>query len=280
MPAGTRALYRWSQLAHCAPIYGCYDTYLGHGIVGGSMVTFEEIGRKAAQLGIRILAGEDVQAAARSESHQAVPMFDWHQLRRWNISEQRLPPGSIVQFKEATYWEQHYRIIVTALSLCLLEALLIVALLVQLRRRRLAEAALRESERRLSLAASAAHFGIWVRDLERGEIWATDKWRELFDFEKSERLDVHRILQKLHPKDREGVRKAFAKALGGEGSYEVDYRVVLPDGRIRWIASRGRVEFDTTGKPVLMRGACLDNTARKLAEEAAHDLSGRLIQAQ
>jgi hypothetical protein len=50
-----------------APIYGCYDTFVGHGIVGGSMVTFEEIGRKAAQLGIRILAGEDPQAAARSE---------------------------------------------------------------------------------------------------------------------------------------------------------------------------------------------------------------------
>jgi hypothetical protein len=89
------------------PIYAWYDTYLGHGIVGGSMVTFEEIGRKTAQSGIRILAGEDVQAAARSESDQAVPPFDWHQLRRWNISEQRLPPGSIVRFKEATYWEQH-----------------------------------------------------------------------------------------------------------------------------------------------------------------------------
>jgi hypothetical protein len=161
-----------------APIYSCYDTHLGHGIVGGSMVTFEEIGRKAAQLGIRILAGEDGQAAARSESHQVVPMFDWHQLRRWNISEQRLPPGSIVRFKEATYWEQHYQIIVTVFSLSILEALLIVALLVQLRRRRLAEAALRESEQRLSLATSAAHFGIWIRHLERGEIWATDKWRE------------------------------------------------------------------------------------------------------
>jgi hypothetical protein len=101
-------------------------------------VTFEEIGRKAAQLGIRILAGEDGQAAARSESHQPVPMFDWYQLRRWNISEQRLPRGSIVRFKEATYLEQHYQIIVTALFLCVLEALLIVALLVQLRRRRLA----------------------------------------------------------------------------------------------------------------------------------------------
>src|SRR4029077_4048587 len=98
----------------------------------------------------------------------------------WNISEQGLPPGSIVRFKEATYWEQHYRIIITALSLCLLEALLIVALLVQLRRRRPAEPALRESERRLTLAASAAHLGIWIRYLKRDEIWATEKWRELF----------------------------------------------------------------------------------------------------
>ena len=57
------------------PIYACYDTYLGHGIVGGTMVTFEEIGRKAAQLGMRILAGEDPQTAANSESHRPVPMF-------------------------------------------------------------------------------------------------------------------------------------------------------------------------------------------------------------
>ena len=263
-----------------APNYGCYDTYLGHGTVGGSMVTFEEIGRKAAQLGIRILAGEDGQAAARSESHEAVPMFDWRQLRRWNISEQRLPPGSIVQFKEATYWEEHYRIIVTALSLCLLQALLIVALLVQLRRRRLAEAALRESEQRMALATHAANLGIWVRDLVRNEVWATDKWRELLGFAKSERIDLNGFLQKLHSEDREAVSQTLAKALGGEGGYEMEYRVVLPDGRVRWIASRGRFEFDAAGKPVLARGASLDITTRKQAEEGARDLSGRLIYAQ
>jgi hypothetical protein len=88
----------------------------------------------ATALSIRILAGEDAQAAARSEALQPVPMFDWRQLRQWNISEQRLPTGSIVRFKEATYWEKHYPVIVTALSLCLLEGLLIVALLVQLHR--------------------------------------------------------------------------------------------------------------------------------------------------
>ena len=130
-------------------------------------------------------------------------MFDWHELRRWNISEKQLPPGSAVRFKEATYWEQHYRIILGAGSLCALEAFLIGALLVQLRRRRLAERSLRESEERMSLAADAANLGIWIRDLMGQKIWATDKWRELFGFKKAERLDMHSFLQRLHPGDRE-----------------------------------------------------------------------------
>jgi len=250
-----------------APIYSFYDTFVGHGIVGGSMVTFEEIGRKAAQLGIRILAGEDAQIVAGSESHQAVSMFDWRQLRRWNISEQQLPPGSIVRFKEATYWEQHYRIIVMALSLCLLEALLIVVLLVQLRRRRLAEAALRESEQRMSLAVSASNFGIWIRDFVRNEIWASDKWRELFGFTSSQRLELDCILQRLHPEDREAIRQALAKAVAGGGRYETEYRLMLPDGGMRWIASQGCVEFDAKGQPVLMRGSSRDCTAQKQAEQ-------------
>jgi PAS domain S-box-containing protein len=263
-----------------APIYGCYDTYLGYGIVGGSMVTFEEIGRKAARLGMRILAGEDPQNVARSESHQALPMFDWRELQRRNISEKQLPPDSVVRFKEPTYWEQHYRLILGAVSLCTVQALMIGALLVQRRRRRLVESSLRESEQRMNLAADAANLGIWIRDLVGNQIWATEKWRQLFGFEKWEWLDMHRFLQRLHPEDRDTVSQALTKARETGGIYEKEFRIVLPDGTVRWIASRGRVEFDAAGKPVFMRGAALDNTARKLAEEAAHDLSGRLIHAQ
>ncbi len=254
-----------------APIYGCYDTYLGYGIVGGLMVTFEEIGRKAARLGMRILAGEDAQTAARSESHQAAPMFDWRQLQQWNINERQLPPGSVVRFREATYWEQHYRFILGAFTLCALQAFLIGALLIQRRRRRLAERSLRESEQRMSLAADAANLGIWIRDFVGDEIWATEKWRELFGFEKSERLDMQCFLQRLHPTDREPVRQLLAKALLDTAGYETEYRIVLPDGRIRWIAARGRTEFDAERKPLLLRGISLDITQRKLAEEALQE---------
>jgi PAS domain S-box-containing protein len=250
-----------------APIYGHYETYVGHGIVGGSMVTFEEIGRKAARLSIRILAGEEAQAAARSESYQPVTMFDWRQLRRWKIGEQRLPPDSIVRFRETTYWEEHYQIILVASALCLLETLLIVALLAQLRRRRVAEASVRENEQRMSLAVDAANFGIWIRDLARKEIWASYKWRELFGFTPSERLDLDLILQRLHPDDREALRQVLPKALANGGNYETEFRLMLPDGRARWISSQGRVELDAHGQPVRIRGASRDVTAHKQAEQ-------------
>ena len=126
---------------------------------------------------------------------------------------------------------------------------------------------LRESHQRMALATHAANVGIWVRDLVRNEVWATDNWRALFGFAKSERINLNGFLEKLHPKDREAVSQTLAKALGGTGGYETEYRVVLPDGQVRWIASRGGVEFDASGKPVLMRGASIDITTRKQVEE-------------
>ena len=137
---------------------------------------------------------------------------------------------------------------------------------------------LRESEQRLTLATEAAQLGIWSRGLPRNEIWASDKWRELFGFTKFEQLDLECFMRRLHPDDRDRIRQAFANA-EDTGHYESEYRVRLPNGRIRWIASRGRVEF-SEGRPVLVQGASLDITARRQAEEAAKSLSGRLIRAQ
>jgi PAS domain S-box-containing protein len=132
------------------------------------------------------------------------------------------------------------------------------------------EAKLQESERRLSLATDAAKLGIWIRDLVRNEIWATDRWRALSGFSKLERIDLEGYLQKLHPEDREAVRQTFTKAVESDGQYETEYRVVLPDGQLRWLASSGRVEFNGSGKAVRVRGAVADITSRKQAESNLH----------
>jgi PAS domain S-box-containing protein len=132
---------------------------------------------------------------------------------------------------------------------------------------RVIEEGLRESEERMRLAVEAADFGIWIRDLGRNAIWATDKWRSIFGFEPEEPLDLPAILQRIHPEDRDTVRPVMTQVIHGDGIYEITFRLLLPTGEVRWISSHGRTEFDSESKPNLVRALSLDITARKQADE-------------
>ena len=131
------------------------------------------------------------------------------------------------------------------------------------------EADLRETEQRMELAASAAKLGMWMWDIPRNEIWLTDKGRALFGFGASEKLDFDRFRSVLHPEDRQSVLQAIENTLHTGAEYEAEYRVVLPDGQLRWISGRGQVEFNGDGQPARVRGASVDITKRKQAEEQA-----------
>ena len=82
----------------------------------------------------------------------------------------------------------------------------------------------------MRLAVEAADFGIWIRDLGRNEIWATEKWRAIFAFEPEERLDLDTILQRIHPEDRDTVRSVLTQAIQGDGIYEVIFRLLPTNG--------------------------------------------------
>lgn len=129
------------------------------------------------------------------------------------------------------------------------------------------EADLRETQERMELAANAAELGMWMWDIVRDEVWITDKGRALFGFAASEKLDFDHFRRRMHPEDRESVLKAVENSLRTGAEYRSEYRVILPEGRLRWIAGRGHVEFNGNGQPVRMRGASLDITKRKQAEE-------------
>lgn len=127
-------------------------------------------------------------------------------------------------------------------------------------------AELREAEQRLSLAADATRLGLWVWDIGRDELWANAAARELFGFGATESLGHDRVFETVHPADREFMRQALAKSLLEDDEYEREYRVVLPDEQLRWVAVRGRVERDDTRRAVRVRGVAMDLTARKEAE--------------
>jgi two-component system sensor kinase FixL len=129
------------------------------------------------------------------------------------------------------------------------------------------ETELRETQERMELAANAAELGMWMWDIVRDEVWITDKGRALLGFAPLEKIDFNRFRNRLHPEDRESVLQAVEKSLRTGAEYESEYRTVLPDGQVRWIAGRGQVEFNCDGQPVRMRGVAVDITKRKQAEE-------------
>jgi PAS domain S-box-containing protein len=126
------------------PIYGHVDTYIGRGAVGGRVFTVENEGKHAARLALRILSGEKPETISASDMSDNTDMFDWRQLRRWGISERSLPPGSVVRHRELTFWDTYRWHVIGGVTLCVVEALLIAGLLIQLVKRRRADSRLRQ----------------------------------------------------------------------------------------------------------------------------------------
>jgi PAS domain S-box-containing protein len=120
--------------------------------------------------------------------------------------------------------------------------------------RKRAEEALHESEERISLAATTAGLGLWVWEATRDESWVTPEGRRLFGWTESEPINLERFVHTLHPDDREPTRQAVLQSLQNGSDYVAEYRVVLSDGAIRWIATRGRIEFNGSGSPLRLRG--------------------------
>ncbi len=131
-----------------APVYGVYETFLGRGIVGGYIDSFEAIGREAARLGLRVLTGEPAASLPPEDVQTQAFMVDGRQMRRWGLDEARLPPGTIVRFEQPSLWKQYRDQILAVAAVVALQSALIAALLLQGRRRRRAEELLREGEQR------------------------------------------------------------------------------------------------------------------------------------
>jgi signal transduction histidine kinase len=122
--------------AASVPVFGPSETYVGTGIVGGHVVSWERQGVRAAELGVRVLRGERPPPVDGATN---VYMFDGRQLAHWGVDERRLPPGSVVRFREPSLWSVYKWHIAGVAALIATQGALIAALLINRARRRRAE---------------------------------------------------------------------------------------------------------------------------------------------
>jgi PAS domain S-box-containing protein len=135
---------------------------------------------------------------------------------------------------------------------------------------------LRESERRSEAAQKIAHVGWWERDYVGGRVSLSDEACRIFGVQP---LDLpqwqDRWVSLIHPEDREKTAAASEMALSDGPRYDVEYRVVRPDGTMRVVHSQGDVTWDEEGRPVRQFGAMQDVTEWRQAEDELSEVKER-----
>ena len=142
--------------------------------------------------------------------------------------------------------------------------------------RREAEEAVRKSETRLAEAQRLAHLGGWEWDVESDEIFWSDEVYRIYGLAPQEFVpSFERFMEVVHPDDRGLLSKAIDEALHGNEPYDVEHRVVRPDGEVRMVHRWAEVVRGEGGEPLRMVGTVHDVTGRKEAEEALKESEGR-----
>ncbi len=122
---------------------------------------------------------------------------------------------------------------------------------------------LREREARISLAAESADLAFWVLYPEQNTVWMSEKGRAMYGFTPNEPLTRESLVSRIHPDERVAVQAAFEKAQTFQQTFEIEHRIVLPDGKTRWVIVRGRCLWDEQGNVLKIICVTIDLSAQK-----------------
>lgn len=224
---------RVSQVSN-TPVFGIFDVALGAGIAGGSLISFEHIGTKTGQLAVDLLRGvrrpEDIPAVLDVPS---LPMFDRPQLRRWNLSERALPEGSIVINNELTPSDFRYYFAGTMVFL-LMETALILFLIVQMRRKKMTEASLRQKTEELDHFFNISLDLLCIANTNGYFLRLNPAWERIFGYS-TEEFMTKRFFDFVHPDDRDATLEAVSTLASQRDIVHFESRYRCKDGTYRWL---------------------------------------------
>jgi PAS domain S-box-containing protein len=277
--SGPEALSKFQPTAN-APVFGISETYMGAGIVGGNVLDFQALGRRMGEVALQIMAGETAREIT-PQTAANMTVFDWRELRRWKLDENRLPAGSIIRFREPTLWVRYkWYVVATALALLVQAALIAWLLFVQARRRQ-AES---ERERLVSVAETEHQRLDEVVSNVPGVVWesrddpATGERTITFVSDYAEKMLGYSAqewnskpefaLSLVHEEDRERVRREMDMVIAGKKGGAIEFRWVAKSGRVIWVESHLAPTLNQAGEIVGVRGVTLDISEKKLAESA------------
>lgn len=248
------------------PVFGFMDTFMGHGIIGGSLIVHREVGLQAGQLAAKLRSGP--QALAPGVTTFDIPSqrkLDWHELQRWKAERRPLPPGTALINKPRSLWDEHRELVLSVGATIGVLAALVSGLLLLNRRLRIAEAEARSGRERFQALVEQAPEAILVYDMDsRHVVDANSKALDLFGGTRAELLASGAERFTLEGTDADATSDLADRVMAGEvvvfdrpvhhmggAEHICEVRLSrLPDPQHRWI-----------------RASLIDITERRLAEQ-------------
>jgi PAS domain S-box-containing protein len=262
-----------------APVFGLFDIFIGRGIVGGSLASFEQTGVQAGRLALDLLSDPGrLERGPTGLEVPPTPMFDGRQLRHWGLSLDALPLASVVVNREMSLWDLRYYLI-GGLAFIVAEAFLIVVLLAQRRRRARAETALRASEALRDGILASLPGTMAVVDRAGTVVEVNRAWRSLATPDRaadatSVRVTIEdlKVSRERDPVARQVLDGIDAVLRGEQTEFHLDYPIGAP-GVDRWVSATVSPLKRPEGGAVILY---LDITSRKRAEMEAEHLRSDL----
>jgi PAS domain S-box-containing protein len=269
-----------AEVAQRLPTYSAWQGLaLNRGGVGGAYRNLRKDAVLNGEIVARVLSGERPENIPIVHDSDLEDHVDWRALQRWHIPESALPPGTVVEYRQLTFWQRDRKYIVIAVVLIVAQALLIAGLLLQRARKRKAEAVLRESEERFRVMADTTPTLVWMCDA-RGRITYLNGRRIAFTGTDSNTDYGDNWITYVHPSDVEHVLGTLYEALKSKQPFSQEYRLRRSDGVYRWMFDVASPRVNGDGSFGGFIGSAIDTTDQQLAQQALAKVSGQLIEAQ
>lgn len=269
-----------AEVAQRLPTYSAWQGLaLNRGGVGGAYRNLRKDAVLNGEIVARVLSGERPENIPIVHDFELQDHVDWRALQRWHIPESALPPGTVVEYRQLTFWQRDRKYIVIAIFLIVAQALLIAGLLLQRARKRKAEAVLRESEERFRVMADSTPTLVWMCDA-RGRITYLNGRRIAFTGTDSNTDYGDNWITYVHPSNVEHMLATLYEALQSKQPFSQEYRLRRSDGVYRWMFDVASPRVNGDGSFGGFIGSAIDTTDQKLAQQALAKVSGQLIEAQ
>lgn len=222
---------------HCpVPIYGVHEEYLGYGIVGGSLLSGRRHGTRAAEMVLRLLAGESIENIPLEMKSTARLMFDYRELVHFGILPTKLPADSILVNQPESFYTKHKSLILTVLMVFGVLAASILVLTMNILKRRAAENSLRESEERYRLLVESSPNSIMIVKNKR-YLFTNPAGAHMLGYSRAEDLVGIPVPDTIAPDMRDLIVERIGKTEKGQTNPQIEIELIRQDGTTLWAES-------------------------------------------